>query len=402
MFCLNDSVSAYLHSFDLYAGRDGVPRRGLARDVVMKLLTLSGAIGANRILFCDSYYGSVRLAVTLAMYYGVLMVACVRTRNSKTGTVRDPDSFPFNVPQGSATDRVERGWLRRAVRTVRKGRGVVRVVAYLWKDNKFVTMISTAWTGVRSFADTVHRSVAKGFEKVDLQAFPAVIQYQHDGMNGTDRFDRLVADRSCSFRTRKWTSRVFFWLVDAVSANMWIICKILPKFKHWTAAHSHHGGPRSYFQYRLAEMVMENGVAEARDRMLRKQVNPVLAAAGKDFFEHDNTFFLPRKSGPKPTRRSFHAADHERVRVHSDRCQVCVRMWGVVTRDDRRSQEFKDAVASTCMRCEACGVRICDSCHRERVWDHDLGDLREAARSKFSSWQKYLHAHPRRPHQGRS
>lgn len=401
MFCLNDAVTGYLHSFELYGGRGDVPRAGLAKGVVLRLLELSAAIGVHRILFVDSYYGGVPLALLLATSYQVLMVAAVKSRNSLPGTVRQRESFPFNVPQGSAKDRVERGWLRRAVLTVQHGRHKLRVAAYLWKDNKFVTMISTAWTGVRGVADTVRRSVAKGFDKVNLTAFAAVVQYQHEGMNGTDRLDRLVADKSCSFRTRKWTSRVFFWLVDVVCANMWIICHMIPRFQSLTTKKGHMGA-RFSFQYQLGAAIMHHGVAAAKDRAQRKQATPAAAAASDDYFDHDNTHFLPEKRGPRPPHPSQHDADHDLVHVRSDRCQVCEKMWGTATRTDRTSVAFKEDVANTNMCCNACGIRICHACHGERVWDHTLAELREGARSKYASWKAYLHAHPRRPHQGRA
>jgi hypothetical protein len=96
------------------------------------------------------------------------------------------------------------------------------ICCVVWKDKKPVVLLSThalplAPAGERPF---VWRKF--GGKKKKVRTSPMLLQYTRN-MRGVDIADQLRGVYSCLTESHKWWHRVFFYMLDSMVSNMWII-----------------------------------------------------------------------------------------------------------------------------------------------------------------------------------
>ena len=177
----------------------------------------------ERILYTDSYYTSISLAVQLLCVYGIYLVG---TYTPKKGKPAASGSYPFKKMKGALTKLVKRGWVRRATQAFKQQPGPFRtsvvVQAIIWKDCKVCGFISTAFVGAMRAQATVARTVGSMLKGLTVAAHDVIIAYLRY-CGGVDMADRGMADYDVGYRSTRWMMRVVFWCINAVFWNLWVI-----------------------------------------------------------------------------------------------------------------------------------------------------------------------------------
>ena len=135
MFALCCSYTDYLLGYEVYLGKDTETGENSALQVADRLLVNADLVSAKgRILYMDNWYTTLRLAKHLYETYGWLFVGTVVPSYSKD---RNKNSLPFCRLTPGALEKIERGWMRKATRTISgKGNKKFHLQCTTWKDKK--------------------------------------------------------------------------------------------------------------------------------------------------------------------------------------------------------------------------------------------------------------------------
>ena len=168
----------------------------------------------NTTVYADNFFSSIGLAEYLREEY-----SCRFVGTAKVTRVGNP---PLQTREEMKKKNVPRGTLDYAST---KG-----VLAVRWKDNKVVTMISTA-DGIEPLS-TVKRYDKDAKAKIDVSC-PDVIKKYNKNMGGVDKSDMLTHLYKTPMRARRWYLPIFGYLIDIGICNAWILykrdCKALGK-----------------------------------------------------------------------------------------------------------------------------------------------------------------------------
>ena len=96
------------------------------------------------------------------------------------------------------------------------------VLAVRWKDNKVVTMISTA-DGVEPLT-TVKRWDKDAKARIDVSC-PDVIKKYNKSMGGVDKSDMLTHLYKSPMRAKRWYLPIFGYVIDICICNAWLLYK---------------------------------------------------------------------------------------------------------------------------------------------------------------------------------
>lgn len=91
-----------------------------------------------------------------------------------------------------------------------------------WKDNKQVLLLST-YVGAEP-ADTITRYEKKLKANVQVSC-PRVIKEYNAHMGGVDLMDSFIGRYRIRIKSRKWTTRLFYHLLDMTVINAWVLYK---------------------------------------------------------------------------------------------------------------------------------------------------------------------------------
>lgn len=206
-------VTGFCYKFEIYTGQEnsanrpeGEPDLGPSSNVVVRLSRNIPEHQSFR-LYHDNYYTSVPLTVYLAKK-GVFSLGTVQRR-------RIPDC---KLPTEKCMKNWRRGESCEYVATV----DGVDISSTVWKDNKYVTMLS-------SFAGTAPVGKVKRFDRklkmvVEVDC-PFVIREYNRHMGGVDLMDSNIGRYKIHLKSRKWYLRIFYHLLDLIAANAWILYK---------------------------------------------------------------------------------------------------------------------------------------------------------------------------------
>lgn len=121
----------------------------------------------------------------------------------------------------------------------------VDISSLSWKDNKIVNLVST-YVGLKPCYDPDAPDsgeaigTAKRFDKKEKRIIeipcPQIIKEYNKHMGGVDLMDSFLGRHKIIMKSRKWTNRVFYHLLDVVMVNAWILYnranKDKPEFRH--------------------------------------------------------------------------------------------------------------------------------------------------------------------------
>ncbi|XP_036340573.1 piggyBac transposable element-derived protein 3-like [Rhagoletis pomonella] len=129
--------------------------------------------------------------------------------------------------------KYERGTSREFVTSI----SGVDVTSLSWKDNKVVNLVST-YVGMkplltRGQTESASSSSIKRFDKKDktvkMISCPQIIKDYNRHLGGVDLLDSCLGRHKIAMKSRKWTNRIFYHLLDLTCATSWILYKRINK-----------------------------------------------------------------------------------------------------------------------------------------------------------------------------
>jgi hypothetical protein len=212
LYCLNDSISKYMHNFYLFRGKDSDKRPGISASAfpIVKLTDHEMYHGKNHIVYVDNYFNSIALCRYLLEQRSIHTVGTLRTNRIPKQLV--PKDWWFKK-----STKIQRGSM--------KSRQVAdSLFVTSWYDKKPVNMLHTFKTTKEPVARHSKNTTSKAYEKIQIQR-PTVVRAYNEGMGGTDAFDQKLSYYRPSINTKRWPHRIFFHLFQCSLINAHIIYK---------------------------------------------------------------------------------------------------------------------------------------------------------------------------------
>lgn len=214
-------IFRFSYTFEIYTGAgdnviiENVPDLGASSNVVTRL---SAKIpdNANHILYFDNFYTSLGLLIYLRSR-GIYSLGTLRAN-------RVPN-IKLSSDAELTRKKVERGYSEEYVANAFG----INISNVLWRDNKTVRLLST-YVGVKPFIShqietpilTSKRWDRKTKQKVDVDC-PFIIKEYNRHMGGVDLMDGLIGRYHIRMKTRKWTNKLFFHMLDMAMVNAYIL-----------------------------------------------------------------------------------------------------------------------------------------------------------------------------------
>ncbi|UYV68677.1 K02A2.6-like [Cordylochernes scorpioides] len=200
LWVLCEAQSGYTLQFDIYAGKAASTpsSKGLAFDVVFRLVNNANLLDKGYHIICDNLYTSVDLALDL-----------YARRTYLTGTMRiNRRSLPSSIRSKKLQPSEKLYRFRDPVLLLR------------WREKhsqkKPVTLLST-----KMHASSDEVTTASG-RSVTMSA---MVQEYNKGMGGVDLSDQMLNTYIDERRSLKWWNKVFFSMVFRAMINSYIIYK---------------------------------------------------------------------------------------------------------------------------------------------------------------------------------
>lgn len=209
------SLSGYAYSFEVYSGAKNVerlphePDLGVVSNTVVRLLRPIPR-NVNHILYFDNFYTNIPLLHYLTKE-GIYCLGTVQ-RNRLGKTCKLPDKKEV------LKSTVTRGAYHENVATFEG----MDFSATSWKDNKQVLLLST-YVGCEP-AESITRYDKKIKRNIQVPC-PRVIKEYNAHMGGVDLMDSFIGRYHIRIKSRKWTMRLFYHLLDITIINSWVLYK---------------------------------------------------------------------------------------------------------------------------------------------------------------------------------
>jgi hypothetical protein len=171
IWSLADVQSHYVYNCEIYEGKRLEPQKGLAQQVVTRLL--QPLMGSGRTLTADNFFSSIDLVKDLYSKH-IFYVGTVR-KNARM------------LPAEFTVEKVAEGHSKFVYS------GECTLVKYQAKKNKAVMMIST-----KHYQPVVEQSRGRG----GVMKPGVIIDYNHC-KSGVDTVDQMLESKSCKFPTRR-------------------------------------------------------------------------------------------------------------------------------------------------------------------------------------------------------
>lgn len=205
----------YAYNFEIYSGAPNTqrlpnePDLGVVSNTVIRLLRPVPR-NVNHIIYFDNFYTSLSLFHYLFKESIYCLGTVQKNRLGKTCKLPDKkDLLKPSVPRGSYDENV----------TAFDG---VEFSATSWKDNKQVLLLS-AYVGSEPL-NTVKRYDKKQKKSIAISCPNAIREYSAS-MGGVDTMDSYLGRYRIRMKSKKWTNRLFYHLLDMSVINCWIFYK---------------------------------------------------------------------------------------------------------------------------------------------------------------------------------
>lgn len=220
VFALCDD-GGFSYSFEIYSGAgdnvilENTPDLGAASNVVVRL-SKKIPDNINHIVYFDNFYTSLGL-LTYLRSRGIYSLGTVREN-------RVPN-IKLSTEAELTQRKAERGYSEEYVGTAYG----IDISSVLWRDTKTVRLLST-YIGVKPFLSKktdlqpqkAKRWDAKTKQRKEIDC-PFIITEYNQHMGGVDIMDGLIGRYHIRMKTRKWTNRLFFHLLDMAMVNAYIL-----------------------------------------------------------------------------------------------------------------------------------------------------------------------------------
>lgn len=214
-------TSGYAHKFEIYTGMKETilpeePDLQASANIVVRLVREVPRF-KNYILYFDNYYTSIPLILYLRSQ-GILSVGTIRRNRIKN----------CKFPDEKTMMKFERGTSKEFVASVYG----MDVTSISWKDTRVVNLVST-YIGTKPVldinADVAEPLTVKRFDKkertVKQVPCPQIVKDYNAHMGGVDLMDSSMSRHKITMKSRKWTTRMFYHLLDMTCVNAWILYK---------------------------------------------------------------------------------------------------------------------------------------------------------------------------------
>jgi hypothetical protein len=407
VFVLACAVTSYVWNFDIYTGKDTYKYGSNEADIVIEGLmsenvremgrsaaqdttVLVDTSAANKFstLYVDNWYTTQELMKGLWDTYNMFTVGTYSLTSKKS---RTKDDYPFAKLSGRASASVPGGWMRRATKAMI---GYPIYQAVIWKDKKLVGFLMNKFVGAAKVGCSVERR-RRGQSVAVVPAHQGIKSYQQF-YSGVDRADRGMADWTVERASGRWYMRLFYYSLNVMVLNMWIIVSFWVKGKAaGSAAYSEPAkrhGERMTFVMRLAQNVIcyavrsqvadLDGVDDPRGRWIgnAKTLEELLTTVWheQDISEANSGGASGRSdvSGAR-SRENTHREVHNRkpcvlarVRTAKRHCQVCYKLApppppGHIS----LKWKLKHCVYKGVKYDKKCKLRMCPKCYAT-CWNH--------------------------------
>lgn len=216
-FVLCDT-KGYAYKFEIYTGSNEIlrseePNLQASANIVVRLVREVPRF-KNYIIYFDNYYTTIPLVIYLRTL-GILSVGTIRRNRIKN----------CKFPEEKIMMKCERGTSREFVASVYG----IDVTSISWKDTKLVNLVSTYIGTKPAFSSIVPnenesvRRFDKKQNKVTMVACPQIVKDYNKNMGGVDLLDSSMSRHKITLKSRKWTNRIFYHLLDMTCINAWIL-----------------------------------------------------------------------------------------------------------------------------------------------------------------------------------
>lgn len=219
-FCLCDT-SGFSYSFEIYTGAgdnivlDDTPDLGAASNVVVRLSKHIPNF-VNHILYFDNFYTSLGV-LTYLRSRGIYSLGTVRrNRVPNCKLSADTDLQKKKAVRGYSEEFVGNAY-------------GIDITSVLWNDTKPVRLLST-YVGVKPLASRNDSVQSQKVRRWDRQKrvyneidCPQIIKDYNRHMGGVDLMDGLLGRYRIHMKTRKWSNRIFYHLIDVAVINAYLL-----------------------------------------------------------------------------------------------------------------------------------------------------------------------------------
>jgi hypothetical protein len=261
LYCLNDSISKYMHNFYLFRGKDSAKRPGISASAlpIVKLTDRDIYHNKNHIMYVDNYFNTMALCDYLLTERSIHTVGTLRTNRIPKQLV--PKDWWYKKSK-----KIQRG----SMKSRRIGNSLF---VTSWYDKKPVNMLHTFHTTKEPVTRNSKNSRTKKYEKVRIGR-PTVVRAYNKGMGGTDSFDQRLAYYRPSINTKRWPHRIFFHLFQCSVINAHIIYKEMKGLEKHDPLHDLFG----FLDHIIDELVAHN---------VAKDIPSSKGIATTEVIEHD-------------------------------------------------------------------------------------------------------------------
>lgn len=332
LFVLCDT-NGFSYAFEIYCGAgdnkvpQGAPDLGASSNIVIRL---SRGIPdfANHVLYFDNFYTSLGLMVYLRSR-GIHSLGTIRANRIPNCKLSSDEKL--------REDKRTRGYAEEYVGTAYG----VDIANVLWNDNKGVRLAST-YVGIQPFlsreeerpqkAIRWNRS-AKVYDEVDC---PNIIKEYNRHMGGVDLMDGLIGRYKIRMKTKKWTCRLFYHMIDLAMVNAYVLYHRLNR-ESWNERFE-----LPSFRTRVAEVMIKMGTVKrktaGRPSTASKQAEDKEVSEGAPKLA--KTLYVP------PAEVRYDNIGH----------------WCVFRdRSAKRQCKMKGCRSETQAYCEKCNIPLCNS-----------------------------------------
>ncbi|CAK1592619.1 unnamed protein product [Parnassius mnemosyne] len=168
------------------------------------ILRLSESLVPGHYLYFDRYFSTTKLLNELHLRGFNSTGSIMKNRVPKGCTLSDDKDF-IKKPRGT---------------TEVKCRADGKLAITKWLDNKPVLMISSCFLDTACVTCSRWNKRIKQYQNIRR---PEVIKNYNSNMGGVDLTDRLLAVCPARSRTKKWTIRLIFHMLDLAISNSWLL-----------------------------------------------------------------------------------------------------------------------------------------------------------------------------------
>lgn len=207
--CSLCTETGYMLNFEVYQGKSGRANGKYEEQF---------GLAAPLILMMDNFPEAIR-SLPFSFYFGKLftsfpLLAHIKLRGyNATGVMHEnriPSSCP--LPDTKKLKDQSRGYMQ----SIQMKGTDIRVVK--WIDNSPVCIGSTCF-GMQPISN-ISRYSKEAQQRINVPRPCAITEYDKH-MCGVDRFNQSVATYRIGYRSKKWWSTIFTWLIDACVVNAW-------------------------------------------------------------------------------------------------------------------------------------------------------------------------------------